>query len=880
MALAPGTKLGPYVIVESTGAGGMGEVYRARDTRLGRDVAVKVLPEHLTEKTSARQRFEREARAISSLQHPHICTLYDVGHQDGTDFLVMEYLEGQTLAERLADGALKTGQALKVGIEICEGLEKAHRTGVVHRDLKPGNIMLTATGAKLLDFGLAKPFATGARASFSALLTSTKNAAPESAKPVTAEGSLVGTCQYMSPEQLEGKEADERSDIFALGAVLHEMATGKRAFEGKTTASVIAAILEREPPAISTMQPSPPGLDRLVRACLAKDASERIQSVHDVKLHLEWIRDGIPEASAQLQKTERPTFWKVAAWSAAALLLLAVGALAARSVLREQRPVQMTRSSLLPPEGVTFNPYNFEISPDGTRLVFSATNADGKKSLWVRALSSTGIQQLIGTEGAGYPFWAPDNKRVGFFAEGKLKIADISNGTIQVLADANAGRGGTWNSSGVIVFAPEISGPLYRVSDQGGVPVAATEIPRKGSGQGHRWPSFLPDGRHFLYSVEWSGAGDQQANGIYIGSLDGEAPKLFSSELSGNVVYASGDLLYVKDRSLMAQPFDAGRLETTEAAVTIAEQEVPQDRSFSKSGFSVSNNGMLIFQSFADSSSVLSWYDATGKEIEARKLPMTGFGEPRVSPDGRFVAYDSDDGRNGKSYIQVQDLNRGVSTTLTDGGKEMDPAWTPGGKSITYISRVRGAVQGSVYEIPADGSGSPRLLLQGDQFSLLDWSPDGHLIFANFDIGFPRLEVYDRSSERLVDLGVRAAEPRFSPDGKWIAFTGIVIQRFPAGARIRVSDEGDSQPNWSHDGRHIFFISLDKKMMEADFDPEKGTVSVPRALFQTRIVAPNYSGTQYDVTRDGKFVINSLFAERASPLTLVTNWTALAKKGR
>src|SRR5690348_14872867 len=391
MPLTSGTKLGPYEITGAIGAGGMGEVYRARDTRLGRDVAIKILPQHLTAKSNVKQRFEREARAISSLQHPNICTLYDVGHQDATDFLVMEFLEGETLADRLAKGALAPEQVLKIGIEICEGLEKAHRTGVVHRDLKPGNIMLTKTGTKLLDFGLAKPLEVAPVASMTAMPTSSK--AMEAAKPVTAEGTIVGTFQYMSPEQLEGKEADERSDIFALGAVLYEMATGRRAFEGKSQTSVIAAILEREPPPISSLQPmSPPAMDRVVKLCLAKDPDERIQSAHDVKLQLEWIREGgsqagVPAPIAAHRKTREQIAWAGMALFAIAAMLFAVG-----FFLRAPQPPRAIISEISPPANARFAFFGFRtgggtpvLSPDGQRLAFLASDANNQTLLWVRS---------------------------------------------------------------------------------------------------------------------------------------------------------------------------------------------------------------------------------------------------------------------------------------------------------------------------------------------------------------------------------------------------------------------------------------------------------------------------------------------------------------
>ena len=508
MTLISGMKLGPYEIKSPLGAGGMGEVYRARDTRLDRTVAIKILPQHLTEKSQAKQRFEREARVISSLQHPNICTLYDVGHQDGTDFLVMEFLEGETLAHRLATGPLPSEQVLKVGIEICEGLEKAHRIGVVHRDLKPGNIMLTKTGAKLLDFGLAKTLEETPVASLTALPTTSK-VLEGVEKPVTAEGTIVGTFQYMSPEQLEGKGADARSDIFSLGAVIYEMAAGKRAFDGKSQASVIAAILERDPPPISSLQPMlPPALDHVVKICLAKDPDERWQSVHDVKRQLQWIAVGGSQAQVAPPMAAPRKLSQIVAWGVAAICFLAAIVFTSHLLLHAPQPTRMVRSSLLPPQNSAFLPYNFAISPDGSRLAFVALDPNGKTGLWVRTLSTPGAQQLTGTDGAAFPFWSPDSSSVGFFADSRLKTVDITDGAVQILCDAPLGLGGTWSRDGTIVFAPSLYGPLNRVPASGGTPTAATKIPHPGSVQSHRWPFFLPDGRHFLYSAQWSSPGD------------------------------------------------------------------------------------------------------------------------------------------------------------------------------------------------------------------------------------------------------------------------------------------------------------------------------------------------------------------------------------
>jgi Tol biopolymer transport system component len=866
MPLDPGTRLGPYEITAAIGAGGMGEVYRARDTRLDRTIAVKILPAHLSDNPIRRQRFEREARIISALNHPHICALYDVGHQDGVDYLVMECVEGESLAQRLMKGPLPLEQVLKVGFEIADALDRAHHSGVIHRDLKPDNIMLTKSGAKLLDFGLAKPVVPLANGP---TLTSEKSI------PVTQEGIIVGTFPYMSPEQMEGDELDGRTDIFSFGAVLYEMVTGKRAFEGKSQYTVASAVLERQPAAISTSKPmTPPVLERLVNLCLVKDREERLQSAHDLKLQLEWIRGAGSQAGVGPSVVARRKFSQAAGWILAAISLLAVTALTAGYYLRPFQAVRAVRSSLLPPAGWSFKQYNLAISPDGTRLAFVATGLDGRDTLWLRTLSTANAQRFEGAQGAMFPFWSPDSGSIGFFAEGKLKVIDIESGAVRVLCEAPDGRGGTWNRQGMILFAPDIVGPLYRTGETGGPPTRVTEIPHSASGQAHRWPYFLPDGNHFLYFVDWSAPEDLQQNGIYTGSLSGGQPELISADLAGNVEFASGNLLFVRDHSLMAQPFNPTQLKFTGEPVPIAQQEVSSDIGFSQAGFTASQNGVLVFESATEMNTNLAWFDTNGKELG--KLEANGYGEPRVSPDGRFVAFDSDDNRDGKSYIRLYDVARGVSTRVTDGGEEWDPAWSPDGKQITYVTGVRSA--SAIYQLPADRSGPPQLVLKGAKMIHVDWSQDHELLFSSFAKGRPVLTVYSPQDKSLTEIRA-GAEGRFSPNGRWIAGTGVSVSPFPRpSGRIQISQGVASQPVWSRDGRFLFFIASDKAMMKASFDPQTGRAGTPQVVFNTRIVGANFIGTQFDVTPDGKFLIHVLSTDHASPYTLLTNWTVALKR--
>jgi len=465
----------------------MGEVYRARDTRLDRTVAVKILPSHLSSNPDAKQRFDREARSISSLNHPNICTLYDVGQQDGVDFLVMEFLEGETLADRLLKGPLPPEQVLKCGIQICDGLEKAHRSGVVHRDLKPGNIMLTKTGAKLMDFGLAKE-------TMSPSLDGSALTAVASGQPLTVEGTIVGTLQYMSPEQLQGHAADARSDMFALGAVLYEMITGKRAFPGKSQISVASAILEKDPEPITASRPmSPPALDYVVRTCLAKDPEGRFQTAHDVRLLMRWIAAGAPLVGMPAIRPNRERW----IWISAVVVLFAI--LAAAYFHKPSSPPQPTWASILPPENTTFAYFAgpIAVSHDGRALTFVATSSEGRDAVWVRPLAGLKAQALAGTEGASNPFWSPDDRSIGFFAGGKLKTVEAEGGPVVTICDVAGSRGGTWSHRGVILFAATW-GVIHRVPSSGGTPDAVTILGRSRGELSHRWPYFLPDGHHFF----------------------------------------------------------------------------------------------------------------------------------------------------------------------------------------------------------------------------------------------------------------------------------------------------------------------------------------------------------------------------------------------
>jgi len=860
MAIAAGTRLGPYEILALLGAGGMGEVYRARDTRLDRTVAVKVLSPQLLGNSDRKERFEREARAISSLSHPHICALYDVGQQDGTEYLVMEYLDGETLARRLMWGPLPYDLLLSHAVQIADALDQAHEHRLAHRDLKPGNIMLTKTGAKLLDFGLAKALPRASSPSLE----------PRAKETLTEAGKIVGTYEYMSPEQLQGKEADARSDIFAFGAVLYEMATGKRPFPGESPIAVASAILEKEPEALGSLRP--PLFERVVRLCLAKDPAARWQSARDLKRQLEWIREGIGQEARVVRAGRRQAIaWAVAIASLALLAALVMG--------RGRAPEagQTHRTSVLPPPGVSFAPFNFALSPDGTRLAFVGIGPDGQDSLWVRSLDARVAQELKETLHSESPFWAPDSRRLGFFADERLKVVDTISGAVQVLCDAPLGRGGSWNRTGTIVFG-SVGGPLLSVSDRGGAPKPATPVDPEAA-KAHRWPSFLPDGRRFLYFQDWGTAGGPRPNGIYVGSLDGGEPKLISKDLSGSVFFASGHLLYLQNGSLMAQPFDPERLELIGSAVTVFNRELEKDEAFSRANLSLSESGVAIFQALSDAASELVWFDRSGRETD--RISQSGLSDLELSPDGRFLAATSDDGRNGRTTIRILDLSRGVSTQLTIGGQEMIPKWSPDGTRIAYRSGM--GPRYALAQVPVDGSAEAEVLIEGPKMLPNDYTPDGRgLLYMKLDKVLSQVSLYDFGQRTSEDL-FPGAEVQISPDGRWLA--GVInprkgrglqfaVQPFPGpGQPVPISKEFGAQPRWSRDGKRLFFIAPDRKLMEVEIDVRGDRLlpSAPRPLFQTRIVAPKLVLFQYDATADGnRFLINSLKPD--APLTLVTNW--------
>jgi eukaryotic-like serine/threonine-protein kinase len=682
MPLNVGTRLGPYEILGPIGAGGMGEVYRARDTRLDRIVAVKVLPSHVASDPVLRERFEREARSIAALNHPHICTLHDVGRQDGIDFLVMECLDGETLAERVAKKGLPVDEALAIAIQIADALDKAHRAGIVHRDLKPGNIVLTKSGAKLLDFGLAKagvPIGGAAGLSISRTVEA----------PMTAQGTILGTLQYMAPEQVEGRDADARSDIFALGAVTYEMITGMRAFEGKSPASVIAAILEREPAAMSSLRPlSPRPLDHVVQRCLAKDSDERWQSAGDVMRELKWIRHAPAPVAAGV--TTRSLRWRAAI--AVLLLIVAAGLIAVARYAGDAGLEPAYGAAIVftvaPPGNTTFVtpqaalglPW-LALSPDGRVLAFVALAADGHQQLWTRPLAAAVAAPLAGTDGASAPFWSPDSQSIAFFAQGQLKYVDTRGGTPQVAADAARGGGGSWSAGNIIVFNGDpLTGELRKV--RVGSRTAATPLTRVDTAQGQRshvWPAFLPDGRHFLFAVQ-SGS-NSGGNDVMVGSVDGGEPA-FLLRADGNALYASGYVLYRRAGTLMAERFDARAMRLDGDPIRIVEAVGSRESAYT--AFSVSKTGALAYgANLTPGDSRPVWRNRSGGTLNVIAFPT--FLGPSLSRDGSLLAL-------GHEFdIWLYDTKRGTPVRLTfDATGSGESIWSPDGKYLALRSRHGG----------------------------------------------------------------------------------------------------------------------------------------------------------------------------------------------
>ena len=882
MPLTASTRLGPYEIVAPLGAGGMGEVYRARDTRLGRDVAIKVLPQHLSTNPEVRARFEREAKTISSLNHPNICTLFDVGRDGDVAYLVMELIEGETLAARLLKGALAPGEVLKLGVQIADALDRAHRAGVVHRDLKPGNVMLTRSGAKLMDFGLARAIGLTGPNGGSGLTHAALTQSPTVAAPLTAEGTLVGTFQYMSPEQLEGKEADERSDLWALGCVLHEMATGRRAFEGRSQASLITAIMGSEPTPVSQITPlAPAGLDRLVRTCLTKDPEERARSAHDVKLQLLGIEEASSHGGVATPAIARPRKDGRLAWMVAAVATLAAIAMGAILVTRGREPRTPLHLTVEPPARTELTPYTSAIvlSPDGQYVAFCAQDSSGNYELSARRLDSPNATRLMSVPSVTIPFWSPDSRALGVCGNmTQLKTIPVEGGTPTDVAATTGARGATWSPRGVIVFAPNPQTGLFQVAVNGGVPTQVTWPDTARGESGHRFPFFLPDGEHFLYT---SLPGGPDGLDICVGKLGSREVKKLLSANSAAVYARPGYLLFRRGSKITAQRFDARSLKLIGEPVPILDAAPLFDLG-AEPVASASNDGRLVALENPPADTRLEWMGPDGTLRGPLALPAGPWGRPVLSPDDRFAVIS-----NGDDLWRI-DLARSIPIRLTSGEDVYsDPVWSPDGSKIAFTG---GRGKEEIYVMPSDGSGEPKLLPTTDDLFkfVADWSPQG-LLVTPIRSGSGRdvvLAPYPNGGAIPLAAG-RASQShgKVSPDGHWLAYLSteagspadVYVQSFPTpGHKTRITS-GGAEMMWWLPGNVLCYRTASRTHMMMVPLTHKGDdleVGTPRVLFR---YPPNVEFSP--PTHDGQRLLVTISddAARNRKARLVLNWTSMLK---
>jgi Tol biopolymer transport system component/predicted Ser/Thr protein kinase len=852
----------------------MGEIYRAKDTRLDRTVAVKVLPEHLSSSAESRQRFEREAKTISQLSHPHICALYDVGNQDGVEFLVMEYLEGETLSDRLLKGALPFEQVLRFGIEIADALDKAHRQGIVHRDLKPGNVMITKSGIKLLDFGLAKavaPVGKTSGASLTALPT-------QAGSNLTQEGTILGTFQYMAPEQLEGKEADARTDIFAFGCVLYEMATGQKAFSGKSQASLISSIMGSQPPAISTISPmTPPAFDRVVRTCLAKDPDDRWQTAHDVMLELKWAAEGGSAADLPAPVVARRKNRERLAWAALGVAAGALAAGLASAVLAgRSKPSPPVRFDIAVPRNLDVG--YMAVSPDGRQLAYVLEDAPGHGTLRLRSLDSVDARMLEGTLGARAPFWSPDGRSIAFFADGKLKRLPAAGGSLQTICDGNGTGGGAWSSNGTILFSPEFGDALYRVPASGGTPVAVTKLDRERQEVFHGWPQFLPDGKRFLYVAR---SVSREKTAIRAGSLDSADAPLVVRADSGGLYVPTGYLLFGREGALLAHKFDPGRLKVRgEATPLLPRMRIEFDDNHAL--FSASADGSVVaYVAGEPPQGQLIWLDRFGKAVGTVGSPAD-YGLLSISPDEEHVVTSIRDPGTGTTDVWAVDLARGTRTRLTsDPSDDFGAVWSRDGQRVVFTSDREGFY--NLYAVAASGGGATETVLKSgqDKWST-HWSADGELVLFNSFDARTKFDLWAlpmaKGSQPIEFLRTPFNEisATLSPDGRWITYASdesgkpeVYVQSYPpSGFKRQVSTAGGMLPRFGGTGTELFYVAPDRKLMAVDVRVAglKLETGDPKPLFEIRREG-------LGISRDGsRFLAVVPVEEESRPVTVVLNW--------
>jgi Tol biopolymer transport system component len=874
MPITIGTLLGSHEITALLGKGGMGEVYRARDTKLKREVAIKILPEEFARDADRVTRFQREAEVLASLNHPNIAGIHDLQEANGSRYLVLELVEGETLAGRINRGPIPIEETLNIAKSICEALEAAHEKGIIHRDLKPGNVKIAPDGkVKVLDFGLAKAMestAAGAALSNSPTLVNTLGG--------TSAGVILGTAAYMSPEQAKGLAADPRSDVFSFGCVLYEMLTGRAAFEGETVSEIIASVLKSEPDLSRLPANLPQRLTELLQRTLAKSPRRRLHSIADVRLDIEYLASS-PAGAAPAAKTlsARTSKWR---WISVGGAAAAFGFLAALgvSVLREKPAARSLEMRLEINTPSTQAPLEFAISPNGRYLTFVASG-DGVQRLWLRSLDKTDVQSLPGTDNAEYPFWSGDSRSIGFYALGKLKRIDISGGFPQVLANAATTFSGTWNSDGVIIFTA-IVGPLSRVNAAGGDPVALTHL-RPGEVQ-HRFPRFLPDGRHFLYY----GVGTAAVTGIYLASLDGgETKRLTPADSAGE--YLPPDMIvYGRGNTFMAQHLDLKRGELTGDPVRVA--DFAGNAVLGLVGLSISNDGKIVLRSGGEAQHQLRWYDRSGKPAG-----VTGTSDPfallypELSPDQRQVAVTRT--VQSDADIWLMDLMRGGMTRLTfDASIDVAPIWSPDGSHIVFASSRTGPY--NLYMKLASNAGPEETLLETpDTKYPQDFSKDSKfLLYSEINMKTGRdliaLRMSDHKAIPVAKTQFDEFNGQFSPDGRFVAYQTnesqqfeVVVQAFPEPTgKWQVSTAGGTQPRWRADGKELYFIAPAGKLMAVPISVQGTALSpgTPVALFPALLVTGLGANRQeYAVTRDGRFLLNQpADTSTTTPMTLILNW--------
>jgi Tol biopolymer transport system component len=886
VTIQPGKRLGPYEITTPLGAGGMGEVWRGRDTRLERDVAIKILPPGFASNEQFRARFDREAKTISSLNHPNICTLFDVGHEDETHFLVMELIDGEALADRLTKGALPLDQVLKYGAQIADALDRAHKQGIVHRDLKPGNVMLTKSGAKLLDFGLA-------HISDAAPVKGLTEVATE-ARPLTTEGTILGTFQYMAPEQLEGLEPDARTDIFALGALLYEMATGQRAFGGATKASLIVAIVSTQPePISSVMHVTPPALDHIVRKCLEKDPEDRWQSAHDVASELRWIGEAGSQAGVAQSVTIRRKTREKLAWGLAALLAVLCALLSVAYVSRAPEPPRTFRSTIAPPDGTALVPYDefgLALSPDGRQLAFVAADEDAKRRIWLRDLSSMAAKAIPETDGAWYPFWSPDGQYLGFFADGELRSIDLRGGAPRRLADAPTGRGGSWGKDDVILYAPNITSPIHMVSANGGEAKPVTTYDAK-KHTTHRWPVFLPDGRHFLFLVRLRQEGRREMGQLRLASIDEEGDRVLIDDSTNALYVEPGYLIHGRGGNLYASRFDAKALELSGDPVPIAPEKLSYWEPKNFVPFAASDDGTLVYLPEFSRKTELVWYARDGRRLDSLG-DASYYLTPRMSPDGKKVAYMAGETSGGLKDVWIRDLELDRAVRITDqSGFYFAPSWSPDSERLVFVCQPAGVPQLCMKSL-RDGGPASLLYESPNWKSSTSWLPDGSGLLVQEQSPETDEDILlisiDEPSKAKVVLSTPFTElaPEASPDGRWMVYEANSTGRFEVYVRSldggsdqwRISTDGGLAGRWASGGREIIYVSLDGRVMAVptQLSPQfrPGT---PTELFALPEPPEPYTPLFEDVTPDGKRLLLNIPTESRSTLAfhLITNWPSL-----